>query len=381
MQNAQMNITLDESPDRPKKSALQQMQDQLERQMRPLRQIDDIQNLVKRHSPEYQLKEMARQFEPHRRLLAMLEQTTVPKHIQDIIDGTSVAAQKRRMMEQYIPRDALASFGLDTAQIRRMTDLNESMKRAAGFDFTSSMAKQYERYLKPTSQHQELLEQLRRQNVGGLAAINFDRQLTESNPTFRLIEEARKSFDRLLPTFRDIDFRQFESSENDEQETKRAAETITRTATEQESLQEAVEQIVAAIQAQQKPTVQLMLWLFFRKVLDWLIAAAIGVAMGHYAQAVLGESPQAAKKAVQENAKAAVGSAKILVEYRYVSAKALIVRQNPKSRSPELGRLSFGMAVKLMKKEKDFALVTWTDRESGAELQGWVFSRYLGKFK
>lgn len=377
----QMNTTIDEPQDRPKKSALQQMQEQLERRMRPLRQIEDIQSLVRRHSSEYQLKEIAQQFEPHRHLLAMLERNTVPRHIQDIIDGTSVAAQAMRMMEQCNPKYALASFGVDTTQVQQMTELNESMKQAVGLDFASSIAKQYERYLKPTLQHREILEGLRCQSVDGLAAIDFARQLTESNSTFLAIEEARKSLDRLLPTFRDIDLRKLESCENDEQETKQAAESITRTATEQESIQEAVERIVAAIQAQQKPTVQLMLWLFFRRVLDWLIAGAIGAAMGHYAPAVMGESPQSAKKAVQENAKAAVGSLEILAEYRYVSAKALIVRSNPKARSPEVGRLSFGMAVKLMKKEKDFALVTWTDKGSGAELQGWVFSRYLGKFK
>ncbi len=377
----QMNTTMDEPPDRPKKSALQQMQEQLERQMRPLRQIEDIQNLVKRHSSDYRLKEMARQFEPHRHMLAFLEQTTVPKHIQAIIDGTSASVQAKRVMEQQVLKDALASFGHDTAQVRRMTGLNESVKLAAGIDFASCIAKQYERYLKPMSQHREILEELRRQSVDGLAAIDFARQLTESNPSFRAIEEARKSLDRLLPTFSDIDFRKFESSENDEQETRQAAESITSTATEQESIQEAVERIVAAIQKQQKPTVQLMLWLFFREVLDWLIAGAIGAAMGHYAPAVMGESPQSAKKAVQENAKAAVGSVEILAEYRYVSTKALIVRSNPKARSPKAGRLSFGMAVKLMKKEKDFALVTWTDKANGAELQGWVFSRYLGKFK
>ena len=48
---------------------------------------------------------------------------------------------------------------------------------------------------------------------------------------------------------------------------------------------------------------------------------------------------------------------------------------------PVLARLSFGKAVRLLEKEKDFSLVLWTDKESGAEIQGWVFSRYLGKFK
>jgi hypothetical protein len=381
VQNEQMNTTLDERPHRPKKTALQQMQEQIERQMRPLRQIEDIQNLLKRHSSEFQLKELARQFEPHRQFREMLERATVPKHIQDIIDGTSVASQAKHMMEQYIPRETLASFGLDNDRLRQMTGLNESMKRSAGLDFANSVAKQYERYLRPTSQQQEAINELRRQSFGGLAAIDFARQLTDSNSALRAIEEARKSLDRLLPTFREVDFSSFESSENDEQEIEQAAKSITHTAAEQESIQQAVERIVIAIQAQQKPSVQLMLWLIFRKVLDWLIAGAIGAVMGYYAPAALGESPQAAKKAIQENAKAAVGSAEILAEYRYVSAKVLIGRQNPKARSPEVGRLYFGRAVKLLKKEKDFALVMWTDQESGTEVQGWVFSRYLAKFK
>jgi hypothetical protein len=41
----------------------------------------------------------------------------------------------------------------------------------------------------------------------------------------------------------------------------------------------------------------------------------------------------------------------------------------------------WGRAVKLLKKEKDFALVLWTDDASGAEIQGLAFARYLGKFK
>ena len=254
------------------------------------------------------------------------------------------------------------------------------MRRAAGLDSINDIAKHYARNLKPISVHQEMLEKLRRQAFGGLSAVDFARQLEEANPAIRAMEEAKKSLDHFWPTFREIDFSQFEASEIDEQETKQAAESITQVAAEQESFQEAVASIVLAIQAQQNPTVQLVLWLFFRKVMDWLIAGAIGAAMGHYAPVVLGESPQAAKKAVQENARTVVGSPQLLVEYRYVSAKVLIVRQNPRARSPEVGRLSFGKAVKLLKKEKDFALVLWTDKESGAEIQGWVFSRHLGKF-
>lgn len=382
-QNARMNITLGEPPGRPKKTALQQIQEQFERQMRPLRQIHELQDLVKRYSPDYQGKEPTRQFEPYRKIQEMLERSSVPKHIQDIIEGSSIASQAKRMMEHYIPKDTFASLDSYNDTIWQAADLtikNEAMRAAAGLDSIGSFAKQYEPHLKPISEHHEMLEKLRRQALGGISAVDFARQLEEANPAFRALEEAKKSLDRLWPMFRGVDFSQFGAGEKDEQATKEAAESITQAVAEQDSFQGAVERIVLAIQSQQKPTVQLMLWLFFRKVMDWLIAGAIGAAMGHYAPAVLGESPQAAKKSVQEKVRTAVGSPELLVEYRYVSAKVLIVRLNPGACSPEVERLSFGKAVKLLKKEKSFALVLWTDKESGAEIMGWVFARYLGKF-
>lgn len=351
--------------------------------MRPLRQIQEVQDLVKRFSSDYQLEALERQLHPYRQMQEVLERSVVPKHLQQIIDGSSIAAQAKRITEQQFPRGMFDSLGPYDDNIRRAAGLtirDEAIRRAAGLDAISDIAKHYARDLKPISEHQEMLEKLRRQAYGGLSAVEFARRLEQANPVLQAMEEAKRSLDRLWPTFREIDFRQLEASEAEEQETKQAAQSITQIAAEQETLQNAVERIVLAIQAQQKPTVQLMLWLFFRKVLDLLIAGAVGAAMGHYAPAVLGESPQGAKKAVQESARVAVGSPQLLVEYRYVSARVLIVRQNPKARSPEVGRLSFGKAVKLLKKEKGFALVVWTDKESDAEIQGWVFSRHLGKF-
>ena len=262
-----------------------------------------------------------------------------------------------------------------------MSALNDSMTQATSLELASSVAKQYKRYLRLASQSQELLAQLNRQSFGGLTARDFASQLAGSNSAFHAIQEARKSLDRLLPTFRNIDFKDFEPSEEDEQETNQAAKSIARTATDDESIQKAFERVVVVIQEQPKLTVKLMLWFFFGKVLESLIEAALSAVIAHLAPGVLGESPQAAKKEIQAIARISVGSAKILAEYRYVSAKALIVRQNPKASSPEVGRLPFGRLVKLLKKEKDFALVIWTDEDSGSVIQGWVFSRYLSKFK
>lgn len=375
-----MNITIDELPERPKKTRLQQIQEQLDRQMRPLRQIQEMRNLMGLYSTDYHLTELARQLEPNRQIKEILERLAIPNQIHALSDGLSINAQVRHMMEKYSSKSALGSLGLDSDSIRRASGLNGLIQLTEDINSVSNISKQFVQYLRPISAHQELLENFHRQSSGGLSAIDFARQFEKSNSTIRAFEEAKKSLDRLWPTFHNIDFVTFFPNHDDQQEAEQTAESISQAVSEQDLIQDAVERIIVAIQTQQKPTVQLMIWLIFRKIMDWLLAGAIGAAMGHYAPAILGASPQAAKKAIQENARAAVGSSELLAEYRYVSVKTLIVRHNPRARSPEINRLYFGRTVKLLKKEKDFTLILWTDKENGAEIQGWVFSRYLGKF-
>jgi hypothetical protein len=374
-QNPQMNVTHDESPTNPRKSAVHTTH--MMKQYVPGNTLAKYNDTIRRAAG------LAVDSEAVKRAMGLAVDSEAVKRAMGLaVDSEAMKRAVGLAVDSEAMKRAVG-LSVDIEAMKRAVGLSvdiEAMKRAAGLGSISSIANHYTQHLNPISEHRDLLEKLRRQALGGLSAADFAHQLVAENPAFRAMEDAKKTLDRLLPTFRSIDLSQFEASEQDEQETKQIAESITRAATGQESLREAVEQIIHAIQAQQKPSVQLMLWLFFRKVLDWLIAGAIGAAMSHYAPAVLGESSQAAKKAVQELARSAVGSPELLLEYRYVSTKLLIVRQNPKARSPEVGRLSFGMAVMLLRKEKDFSLVLWTDKESGAEIQGWVFSRYLGKF-
>lgn len=356
-----------EQPPKPRKTVLEKLHEDMQRQLAPFCQIQEMHDLVRRYSPEYQTLELLKQFEPERQLREMLERTTIPKHVQEMLDGSSIAAQAQRMLEQYFPKNPQAQHA-------------DILRSAAGLDLVSEAAKAYEKYLEPVAVQQEWLEKLQCQAFGGLSAQDLARQFEQANPAFAAMEAAKKSLDTLWLSFRDIDFSTYEADEEATNETDAVAQSITQAASGEPTLKEAVDQIIAAIQAQQNPTVQLMLLLFFRKMLDWLIAGAIGAVMGYYAPQVLYKSPQAASKAVKEIAHEAIGAPELLVEYRYISAKVLIVRQNPRALSPEVGQLSFGKVVKLVKKDKDFTLVLWTNRESGVEIQGWVFSRYLGKF-
>jgi hypothetical protein len=366
-----MNITDladDEQPPKPrKKTALEKLREDMQRQLAPLRQIQEMQDSVRRYSPEYQVHELLKQIEPERQLREMLERTAIPKQIQKMLDGTSIAAQMERTLEQYFPKNLQAQHA-------------EILRRSAGLDLVTEGHKAYENYLEPMTVQQEWLEKLRFQALGGLSVQDFARQFEHANPAFAAMEAAKKSLDMLWVSFRNIDFSAYEADEEATKEAELATQSITQAASGELTLKEAVDQIIAAIQGQQKPAVQLMLFLFFRKVLDWLIGGTIGVVIGHYTPQVLGENQQAASKAVKQIVREAVGAPDLLVEYRYISAKVLIVRQNPRARSQEVGRLTFGKIVRLVKKDKDFTLVLWTDKESGAEIQGWVFSRYLGNF-
>lgn len=355
----------------PKKSALQKLQEDMQRQLAPFRESQRMQEILESAAPDYHFRKLMRDYEPYRQIQELLKRPAIPKHIQEILDSTSTAAHAKRLMDQVLPRHLYPGLGFDS----------EAMRRAAGLDTVSQALKQHEQLLKPVVQQQEWLEKLQRQAFGGVSALEFARHLGAANPAIRAMQDARRAVDGILGQFRDIDLYQFEADEEDEQEAQAAVRQITQAATDQASFQGSVDRIVAAIQHERKPSVQLMLWLVFRKVMDYLIAGAIGAVMSHYAPLALGEPPQAAKKAINETARLAVASPELLAEYRYVSAKLLVVRQNPRALSPEIARLTFAKPVKLLKKDKDFALVVWTDQEAGAEIQGWVFARHLSKFR
>jgi hypothetical protein len=43
--------------------------------------------------------------------------------------------------------------------------------------------------------------------------------------------------------------------------------------------------------------------------------------------------------------------------------------------------LQFGQAVRVVEKGKDFTLVAWSSPDGSTHIRGWVYSRYLKKFK
>ena len=160
-----------------------------------------------------------------------------------------------------------------------------------------------------------------------------------------------------------------------------AIQAITIDAEAQPSLQAAVDRIITAIEATKEPVLQKLLWFVLLPFLFLLFSACLNPVADFYIKQHLEEkSKQGATKAVKEVARETFGNVSVLRDYRFIGARRLIVRSAPGARAPEIGHLRFGQLVQILQRSGDFTLIAWRSTDSDAEIQGWVFSRYLKRF-
>lgn len=140
-------------------------------------------------------------------------------------------------------------------------------------------------------------------------------------------------------------------------------------------------EILEAIKKIPDSRLQKVVCVVFIPLLLMLISVALAPVSDFYIKKWLEGPKQEAKKQVVEAASAAIGDLRILAEHRFVTAKTLVVRLNPSSRSPAVADLHFGQTVRVLRKQKDFTLVLWTGPGGNEQIQGWVYSRYLNRFE
>ena len=71
----------------------------------------------------------------------------------------------------------------------------------------------------------------------------------------------------------------------------------------------------------------------------------------------------------------------VLREYRFVSADVLQVRGGASIRSTILADIRFGQVVKVIRKGRKWSYVECVDEDTDLTVRGWVFNRYLSRFK
>jgi len=74
-------------------------------------------------------------------------------------------------------------------------------------------------------------------------------------------------------------------------------------------------------------------------------------------------------------------SPEFLQNYRFVTANTLNVRGGPSTKNSVIDEIYFGQVAKLVQKGRKWSAIEYTDEDTGEAITGWVFNRYLGKFK
>lgn len=125
---------------------------------------------------------------------------------------------------------------------------------------------------------------------------------------------------------------------------------------------------------------KLLTWVVF-PILVALLFSIVNPVADYYVKEALAENERRAKKEIKAQVQATVASSPAIDSFRFISRRSLSVHQSPRAKSPVIGTLTLGKAVLLVEKQKDWSLVAWTSEDGKVSLQGWVYSRYLAKFR
>ncbi len=308
------------------------------------------------------------------------------RHIDSVLglgrlpDASSAAKEAERLAMQGMARIS----GLDAADLWR----TQLLKQNAELDGIRESAAGTSRYFDDLASQRDAVRRAVEQATqwGGAfqsveAARRWHQDQAESNSLRSMLSALKAASQGIGPDEASV-VEDLRGSVEDASAAAEQLQGIVADAAHEYSLKDAAEHIVRAIEATQEPFRKKVLYFMVLPMLFVLLGAVINpFADFHIKKSLESSSPQGDTKAVKHAAREAVGDLQVVSEFRFVSSKApLSVRFRASARSPVLGSLRFGQAVRVLKQERDFTLIVWVDRANQLEIQGWVFSRYLKRF-
>ncbi|MDF1763002.1 MAG: SH3 domain-containing protein [Oleibacter sp.] len=146
------------------------------------------------------------------------------------------------------------------------------------------------------------------------------------------------------------------------------------------SLEESLNNLIDEIRAQKDPAIQKLLMWFICPLIIAVIVSFLNPVVDYHVKSYLNEDKRSLSKKIESKVAASVDDS-VLTDFRYVSADVLNVRYSASRKTETVGYLHFGYAVIVIDRQKSWTLVEWSAPESEIRIRGWVFSRYLAKFK
>lgn len=127
-----------------------------------------------------------------------------------------------------------------------------------------------------------------------------------------------------------------------------------------------------------KPLRVILIWV----VLPFIISVTAGLATPHI-QEMLRTKQNNKQTIVREIKKQTPQhfNMRVLSHFRFVTATVLFVREGPSQKTKIIDELVLGQVVHILHKKKNWTFVGYTDQDTGEIHEGWVFTRYIKKFK
>ncbi|OUR86651.1 hypothetical protein A9Q81_28140, partial [Gammaproteobacteria bacterium 42_54_T18] len=150
---------------------------------------------------------------------------------------------------------------------------------------------------------------------------------------------------------------------------------------ESNSLEESINNLINEIRLQRDPWTQKLLMWFICPLIIIICASVINPIVDNKIKPYLKGDKRTIVKELKSTVNSTIDNKNVLSSLRYVSASILNVRSSASSKSEVIGYLYFSSSILIIEKQKNWTLVEWNDPDTDVKVTGWVFSRYLKKFR
>jgi archaellum component FlaC len=148
-----------------------------------------------------------------------------------------------------------------------------------------------------------------------------------------------------------------------------------------ESVENAIKSLISEVEKSNSSSIHKLFIAYIYPIIIMLLSAAFVPISDYYIKNKLGSDKRSMTKDLKINAKNSVSDLSILNALRYVSADMLNVRKGPSKKSEFIGILNFSYTVLLIEKNNNWSLIEWRSSDGNSQIKGWVYSRYLKKFR
>ena len=142
----------------------------------------------------------------------------------------------------------------------------------------------------------------------------------------------------------------------------------------------AVSRIVNEIQSLKDPFIQKILTRFVFPIIVGVVLLIVKPISDYYLRQSFTIDKRVASKEINRLVRVVAKDKTYLASFRFVKEDTLNVREKGNQKSKIIGYLYFGQVVEIIEKGRSWTLVKWTDTQGGT-IQGWVYTRYLQRFK